>query len=176
MAPKLLSATSGAQWRGVRTQGVPIELPSGNIAHLRPVPPEKLAQEGEILDILTPLVARMLFAGADATAETIAQTLGMVAATEEGATPETLKLAAGDLAQIERVCDLVCKAAFVTPLIVDDPQAEDEISLEDLDLADKVHVFTLALRGAAALQHFRYEPKATMEPVPDGEGQPQPAQ
>ncbi len=174
--PKLLRATNGAAWRAPRVQGIPIELPSGNIAHLRPVQPERLAAQGEILDILTPLVARMLFQGADATADTIAQTLGAAMGEDEDADPTAMAAAAGNLANIERVCDIVCKAAFVNPRIVSDPQADDEIALEDLELADKVHVFTLSLRGAAALQHFRYEPNGHVESIPDSQGDAQPTQ
>lgn len=177
MAPKVLRATSGAAWRAARETGVPVQLPSGNIAHLRPVPPERLVAQGEIVDILTPLVAQMLFAGADATAETIEKAIGAVLGDgEEDPDPEQLRSAATNLVNIERVCDLVCRAAFVNPIIVDDPQADNEIGLDDLDLADKVHVFTLALRGAAALQHFRAQPETDVEPVSNGQGDVQPAQ
>jgi hypothetical protein len=176
MAAKVLRATSGAAWRALRTQGVPIELPSGHIAHLRPVAPEALVAQGEILDILTPLVTQMLFQGVDASADAIAQVLGGMMEADDGADPAQLRAAATNLAHLEQVCDQVCRAAFVDPRIVDDPQADDEIALADLDLTDKVHVFTLALRGAAALQHFRAEPPADVEPVPDRQGDEQPAQ
>lgn len=172
MTPKLLRATTGADWREPRRLGIPIELPSGNIARLRPVEPQALLKQGEIIDILTPLVAKMLFQGADASAETIAQVLGD-AADGEGASGYAEALA--KLADLERVCDIVCKAAFVAPRVVDEPQAENEIAPDDIELADKIHVFTLALRGAAALRHFRYEPNGDVESVPNSEGQPQPA-
>lgn len=175
MAPKLLRATSGSAWREPRQAGVPVQLPSGNIARLRPVEPQALLKQGEIIDILTPLVAKMLFQGADATAETIAQVIGdATAGTDDN--PAQLQEAAARLADLERVCDIVCKAAFVDPRVVDEPQAENEIAPDDIELSDKVHVFTLALRGAAALRHFRYEPSADVESVPDEQGQPQPAQ
>ena len=177
MAPKLLRATAGSAWREPRQQGIPVELPSGNIARIRPVEPQALLKQGEIIDILTPLVAKMLFQGADATAETIAQVLGEAVTTDaDGDNTAQLKEAAGKLADLERVCDIVCKAAFVDPRVVDDPQADNEIGPDDIELADKIHVFTLALRGAAALRHFRYEPRADVEPVSDSEGQSQPAQ
>ena len=172
---KLLRATSGAAWREPRQAGIPVQLPSGNIARLRPVEPQALLKQGEIIDILTPLVAKMLFQGADASAETIAQVIGdATAGTDDN--PAQLQEAATRLADLERVCDIVCKAAFVDPRVVDDPQAENEIAPDDIELADKVHVFTLALRGAAALRHFRYEPSADVESVPDEQGQPQPAE
>lgn len=177
MAPKLLRSTPGVEWREPRRQGIPVELPSGNIARLRPVEPQALLKQGEILDILTPLVAKILFQGADATAETIAQVLGEASAgAADGERAEQLKEAASKLADLERVCDLVCKAAFVDPCVVDEPQADHEIAPADIELADKIHVFTLALRGAAALRHFRYQPRTDVEPVSDREGQPQPAE
>ena len=174
MAPKLLRATTGATWREPRQQGVPVQLPSGNIARLRPVEPQRLLAQGEIIDILTPLVAKMLFQGADASAETIAQVLGDAAG--DGDNVAQLQDAAGKLADLERVCDIVCKAAFVDPCVVDEPTAANEIGPDDIELADKVHVFTLALRGAAALRHFRYEPNADVESVPDEQGDAQPAE
>jgi|GEM_PF-2656720 len=174
MAPKLLRATAGSAWREPRQAGIPVQLPSGNIARLRPVEPQALLKQGEIIDILTPLVAKMLFQGADASAETIAQVIGDATAGDDN--PAQLQEAATRLADLERVCDIVCKAAFVDPRVVDEPQAENEIAPDDIELADKVHVFTLALRGAAALRHFRYEPNADVESVPNSEGQPQPAQ
>lgn len=167
-------ATPGSEWRSIRELGVPIELPSGMIANLRPVRPDRLAAQGEVLDILTPLVHKMLFEGADASADLIAEAIGETIE-PKSTDPADMRQAIGNLANIERVCDIVCKAAFVSPVIVDDPRGDDEISLEDLDLPDKVHVFTLALRGAAALNHFRYEPQADVEPVPDSEGDAQPA-
>lgn len=175
MAPKLLRATAGSAWREPRQAGVPVQLPSGNIARLRPVEPQALLKQGEIIDILTPLVAKMLFQGADATAETIAQVIGdATAGTDDN--PAQLESAAARLADLERVCDIVCKAAFVDPRVVDDPQAENEIAPDDIELADKIQVFTLALRGAAALRHFRYEPNGDVESLPNSEGQPQPAE
>lgn len=177
MAPKLLRATAGCAWREPRKLGILIELPSGNIARLRPVEPQALLKQGEIIDILTPLVAKMLFQGADATAETIAQVLGeAITADADGDNAAQLKEAAGRLADLERVCDIVCKAAFVDPCVVDEPADANEIAPDDIELADKIHVFTLALRGAAALRHFRYEPRADVEPVPDEQGQLRPAE
>lgn len=174
MAPKLLRATAGSAWREPRQAGVPVQLPSGNIARLRPVEPQALLKQGEIIDILTPLVAKMLFQGADASAETIAQVIGDATAGDDN--PAQLQEAATRLADLERVCDIVCKTAFVDPRVVDDPQAENEIAPDDIELADKVHVFTLALRGAAALRHFRHEPNGDVGLVSNGEGQPQQAQ
>lgn len=168
-------ATPGDEWRSIRTEGIPIELPSGFIANLRPVRPDRLAAQGEVLDILTPLIHKMLFEGADASAELIAEAIGETIEPKTNE-PADMAKALTNLGNIERVCDIVCKAAFVRPAIVDDPQRDDEIGLDDLDLSDKIHVFTLALRGAATLQHFRYEPPPDVEPVPDGQGDAQQAE
>lgn len=178
MAPKILRVTSGADWRAPRRAGIPIELPSGNVALVRPVEPQRLLAQGELLDILTPLVAKMLFAGADASLESIAKVLGDAASAGSATGPDSelveLQAAAQQVGDLERVCDIVCKAAFVSPRVVDDPQGDDEIAPDDIELADKVHVLTLALRGAAALRHFRYEPNGHVEPVSDGQGDTQP--
>lgn len=169
MAPKLLRTTSGADWREPRRQGIPVQLPSGNIARLRPVEPQRLLAQGEIIDILTPLVAQMLLQGADASLATIEAVIGDVAGAE--ADSAQLQEAAKKLADLERVCDIVCKAAFVEPAVVDNPQGDNEMAPDDIELQDKIHVLTLALRGAAALRHFRYEPQPDVGAIPDGEGQ-----
>lgn len=116
-----------------------------------------------------------MFEGADATAETIAKVIGDV--TEPVADdPTRLKEAMAGLENLERVCDIVCRAAFVNPRIVDDPQGDNEIGIDDIDLPDKIHVLTLSLRGAAALKHFRYQPETDVEPVPDEQGDAQPTE
>lgn len=173
MAPKLLRPTSGKEWRTARTTGTPIQLPhSGHIAIVRPVEPGQLIKQGEVLDILSPLVSTMLFEGTDAGLAQIQQAVSDAS----GDDPTALQRAIANLGSLERMCDIVCRAAFLNPRIVDDPQADDEIALDDLALQDKIHVTNLSLAGAIALERFRYQPAPDVAAVPDGEGDGQPAQ
>jgi hypothetical protein len=50
-----------------------------------------------------------------------------------------------ELRKMSLFMDIVVKAAIVWPVIVDHPQAEDEIAISDLDMADRQHVFMWAM-------------------------------
>lgn len=117
-------ATSGALWRKTRLEGELVRLPSGNIARLRNVRPVKLMLNGEIPDALTPIVASML-SGDD----------GKKAAGE--LSPEKLIEASNALTEA------VCREAFVEPRIVENPTADDEICMDDLENRDAEFVMNL---------------------------------
>ncbi|MCZ2077911.1 MAG: hypothetical protein LC130_23270 [Bryobacterales bacterium] len=53
--------------------------------------------------------------------------------------------------------DVICRACFIEPHIVDDPQANDEIALTDVDLQDKIHVFGWAF-GTEGEQAASFRP------------------
>lgn len=150
-----LTPTLGAQWRKAREEGVVVTLPSGNVARLRPVALDVLVTSGEVPDLLTPLAARMLYG------EVGDEELQGVAEVARG----TAKL-----------CNLVCRAAFVEPRIVDDPQAEDEVALEDVDFTDRMAVFQVAIQGARSLETFRDQQEKRLGALRDGEGDGQQAE
>ncbi len=149
--------TTGSMWRSARETGFVKQLPSGNWARLRPVGLERLITGGEIPDLLTPLVTKMFLDGADSVdLDTFLAQRG----------PEKTLAQMGEMIAL---LDAVCKAAFVEPRIVDNPQAEDEIGIEDLDLQDKSFVFHLVQQPVAVLRRFRLEPSADVAAVPDGQ-------
>lgn len=160
---KLLRPTSGAAWRQPRTEGYLKELPSGAVARLRPVSPDQLIVAGEVPDILTPLVLKMLFQGSDGSELT-----KLVTSNEE-----SLTHARGTMTLI----NAVCRAAFVQPRIVAEPATDDEISIDDVTVLDRYFVFQLATQPAEVLRDFRLSPETTdVATVPDGEGDGEPAQ
>lgn len=147
--------TSGVVWRSAREQGYLKQLPSGNWARLRPVALDRLLISGEIADLLTPLVVKMVMEGADTVSlDTFLNNV-------------TTERALGTVAETIQLLDLVCKAAFIEPRIVDNPQADDEISLSDLLLEDKGLVFSLAMQPAEELRRFCLEPSADVASVSD---------
>ncbi len=149
--------TSGVEWRALREQGVLIQLPSGFYARLRPVSIEQMIAGGEIPDLLTPLVTKMFLDGADSVdLETFLVQKG----------PDK---ALAEIGQMTRLMDAICVAAFVQPRIVDNPQADDEISIDDLDITDKSAVFHRVQQPTAVLRRFRLEQTADVEAVSDGE-------
>lgn len=166
MAPKLLRPTSGADWRRPRTEGELIELPSGNRARLRAVSLPTLVAAGNIPDLLTPLVVRMLGQGIDATTDTLEKAL---ASAEKGEDDAGAAEAFRQLRDMNEVFDAVCRAIFVEPRIVETPQADDEIAAEDLELADKLHAVYLAMQPVEVLRRFRVQPATDVATVHDGE-------
>jgi len=142
--------TAGADWRTDR-QGFVKTLLSGKRARLRAVDVGLLALSGEIPDFLTPMVLKMLFGGEDAEPEL-----------------DSIEAALGISGDMLPLINLICRAAFVEPRIVDDPQATDEISIDDVALEDRLMVFQLVIQGVEALRRFRYEPAADVGAVPDG--------
>lgn len=134
MAKREQRPTSGREWRKPREEGYVITLPSsGYSVRLRPVPLPTLVVQGKIPDTISPLAAEALW-GADEDDKRDAKEL--LTATME-------------------LYDFVCRAAFVEPKIVDEPQGDDEISIDDVDFYDKQAVFNAALAPGAALRNFR---------------------
>lgn len=159
---KLLRPTSGAAWRQPRTEGYTKELPSGAVARLRPVSPDQLIAGGEVPDILTPLVLKMLFQGSDGSE--------LSRLTQ----PEQVLVHAGETVKL---INAICRLAFVQPRIVDDPQSDDEISIDDVAIIDRSFVFQLATQPAEVLRDFRLSPTITdVATVPDEQGDGEPAQ
>lgn len=143
-----LKPTSGQQWRKAREVGETIRLPSGNIATLRPVPLDQLMLSGKIPDLLTPIAARSLWA------ETDTSNIADQVETAKG---------------FAELINLIVPLAVLRPRIVDNPQSDDEISLEDIDFSDKIAIFQLATGGSQTLSLFREQQEKRLEPVPDSE-------
>lgn len=135
-----MAVTSGTVWRE-RHRAVEVQLPSGNTALLRPLNGSFLLRLTGIPAHLTGLVVELVQSG------------GRVS----------------DLSDAEKLhhwfelMDEVCKAMFVNPRIVPDPQQNDEISIEDLDDEDRTFVMGLIGKGVRELESFR--PKQTVNVV-----------
>lgn len=147
-------ARTGAEIRAMREYGVWQTLLSGFPVRIRTVTPDALLQSGTVPDILTPLVTRMMFEHVE-TKELDA----FLAKREE----------AKEALEVVKSINAVCKAALVYPRIVENPQADDEICAEDLNLADRGWIFKLAFMPAEVLKQFRLQPDRNVEVVPDGE-------
>jgi hypothetical protein len=148
MAVEQLKVTSGKQWRKLREEGVMVPLPSGNVVRLRPVGLPELIRGEHVPDLLTPLVAETIWRGEPSPAQI----------------SESLEMARGSI----ELLDLICKAAFLEPKLVDNPQADDEISVDDIDLADKSFVLQFVTAPMVALRSFRDEQTSAVESVRAG--------
>jgi hypothetical protein len=139
--------TGAADWKKAREEGYVITLPSGKVARLRPVALDVLIMSGTLPDILTQVAAGSLFVEQEY--ETIAQ---------------------GEMAQrYTELINIIVPAAFLEPKIAinGNPPAADEITLDDIDFADKVIVFNLATGGSRSLELFRQEQGRNVQAVSD---------
>lgn len=109
--------SSGSEWRRARQQTDVVDLPSGNTVELRKVKLMDLVVQGKIPQLLQPVIDE-LFEKRDVTSS---MTDSLIKST--------------------RIYDVVCRAAFVSPRVVDQPVADDEVSLDDIDFEDKAFVF-----------------------------------
>ena len=146
--------TRGSEWRKQRREGYLIPLTSGNVARLRPVALDVLLKQGRIPDFLTSAVSELLFEG----------------------NPKSKDMAQYTSDMLE-LMNVICIAAFVEPRIVEDPQGEDEIGIDDLHLKDKAQVMSLVTEPANVLRAFSETQMRSLDALSDGDGdEPAPEQ
>lgn len=156
-----ITATLGANWRKPREEGFVFPLPSGNVARLRPVMLDMLLAQGKVPDLLTGEIANMVFEGFD------------VPKIEAMMAPDNLVKLSAEWVEL---INTICTEAFLEPRIVDNPQADDEISIGDLELVDRGHVFSIAILPAGAMAAFFRRQSARMATLQDDEGDGDPAE
>lgn len=140
--------TPGSAWRKPREQGEIVTLPSGNVARLRPVAVDALLAAGRIPDLLSGVAAKTLWVETDTA--TIAEQA------------ETAK-------NFADLINLIVPLAMLEPQVVDRPEGDNEIALEDIEFADKIAIFQLATGGSTVLKSFREQQARAVAPVSDGE-------
>jgi hypothetical protein len=121
---------------------------------MRTVKPSVLLEHGQIPDPLTDLVIKIMYGTI-----TPQQYREFFDVTER-------RDHAIELAKSLRI---VCTAALLDPVIVDDPQADNEIHIDDLEDGEQRYIFDLALLEATRLSKFRHEQETALEPVPPSE-------
>lgn len=154
---------SGAALRAPRVEGFKKQLPTGIWVRLRYVSPDMLILGGEVPNSLAGLVTKMAFDGVDSDA----MQQQIIAISEPHRTLEF----AGESIQL---LNAVCKLAFVQPRIVNKPSADDECSIEDIELVDRGAVFRMCTHSIDALRRFRYEPPPDVSSIPDGDADGEP--
>ena len=152
-------ATSGKEWRKAREEGIETLLPSGATANLRPVEADFFLRVGHVPDALAPLINTII-------------------------SGDSYKLEIPPVEQLEKGKEWIgflnelCTYAFVAPKVVEAPQADDEISVDDICYLDKFAVYQKFSLPAHKLRTFRQaqaQSVATMEsgasngrtPIPD---------
>ncbi len=141
--------TPASEWRKPREEGYEITLLSGRTAKLRPVALDVLISSGGLPDVLTPFAAQTLWQERE---------------------PDEIADAAEMAKSYSELINAIVPAAFLYPKVVENPEEDDEIGLDDIDFADKIQVFNLATAGAMALRKFRDQQGGNVEAGPDREG------
>jgi hypothetical protein len=139
-----ITPTAGNLWRREREAGEVVALSSMHTARLRPVALDMLITTGEIPDILTPLAEKALWG-------------------------DTFRKEGSDKELIDLI-NIIVPMAMVSPKVVDNPQADDEIGLNDLDFLEKYTIFCYVTQPAEVLRRFRLEQEASLGSVSDSEG------
>ena len=153
--------SSAVEWRKPREEGFLKKLPSGKVARLRPISPDLLIIRGDVPDMLTGLVTKMVMGGADA------EELDAVVSPSLD-----IEQAAGTI----EFFNLICTLAFVSPRIGENPTADDEIAIEDVDLGDRGFVWRVCTLATEELRRFRLEPESDVEALSDEQGDAQPTE
>lgn len=143
--------TPASEFRAMREHGVLQTLPSGRVCRLRTVTPDRLLRLGRLPDILTPLVVRMIY---------------------EEVTVTDLDAFLAQKEQVDQALEMinslnvVCEAGLLEPSI---GPGENQISVDDLTLAERGWVFKLVFQPAEVLAAFRYRQAPDVDALPNGE-------
>lgn len=130
--------TSGAAVREEREVGRIVEMPSGHCFRLRPAPLDLLVKMGKVPDGLVSLAAGAIM-GDDAAPRKQEPTLEEVEA------------------QVD-FYNLVVTMAMVEPHVVESPEHDDEVSIDDIEFGDKLFIARLLFQPLRELESFRHEP------------------
>lgn len=147
-----MKVTAAEQWRSLRENGYMVELPSGNVARLRPVSVAEMLKNGHIPDTLTPIAAEA------------------IATTGSGIQTETIVKLTNEVTDF---LHLITVASFIEPRVVlldtpDDAPPDGAISIWDVSLEDQAFVLSLTGAPTRALESFRQKQEADVEAVPAG--------
>lgn len=136
------------QQRAIRTEGLPLELPSGLTVYVRNTTLAAVLTADGVPDSLTPIVAKLLSGGVEDIEKTGLE-----------------KILLADSVMSETVCRLT----IISPRIVKNPQADDEIAIEDLDSEDRRVLRGLVELPARRLDSFCQEQKIALAALYAGE-------
>ena len=141
-----MNAKEFRAWKQKIAAGMPLTLPSGLEARVRNIPLREFMRSGAIPDSLTPVVMELI------QGEAKLEKHGM----------NTLYEAQ---TQMQRA---VTRMALVSPRIVDDPQGDDELSIDDMEEEDMEVLMGLLGRSARELEPFCQEQNESMAALQAG--------
>lgn len=160
MADTIL-ATQGKAMRQMREHGITLQFPSGNHYRVRVPGAAGLLKRGNLPNALVNYCVDLLYSG-----------------DPEGKKYEAFNAPSDKEERAQEILasyEAVCKEMFLEPRVVDEPQADDEISIDDLSLQDRNWAFWLAFLEVDALKAFRPQQAADVERVDEPQDVPQAA-
>lgn len=155
-----LLVTTGAQLRRVREQGIVLTFPSGNNYRVTLPSPGTLLRRGHLPNPLLSFVVDAFYNG--------------VTASKYEAFVAPKERQEDALAMLDSL-KTVCQAMFMEPKIVDEPQADNEISSDDLPIVDQEWALRLLFAPVSEVLPFRGEQEADVERVSQAQDVPAPA-
>lgn len=128
--------TTASEWRERRKKGIELQLPQyGDVVAIRPMDVQFFVQSGRIPDYLSATVQKLIKGEAARVATP----------DEEQQKTEEWMTWLNDL----------MKWAFISPKVVDNPQGEDEIAVDEIEYADKLFIYRQFGQPAELLRSFR---------------------
>ena len=132
-----------SEWRETYLKGIPVELPSGKIVHLRPMSIVSFLTRGviKIPNSLTGLVDELMSTGAVQDEKKYLDKFDME-----------------QQAEYYRFVDQLTMSLIVSPKVVYDyiPKGDDELSIQWFEETDKQWILQFFNMPATALESFRY--------------------
>ena len=155
-AKAALQASKAAEWKAA-SKPAPLELPSGHVALVKMPGLAKLLAEGLISDSLTPMAQKAIDSANGKKA------VGMSDAEMEEMARDPQKLSAAFDTFDKVLCYSVVepKVHYYKDedgvIIPEEDRDEDELYSDEVDLQDKIFVFTVVAGGSKDLEKFRSE-------------------
>lgn len=156
-----LVVASGKLMRANREEGVVVPFPSGNNYRVRPTTVVKLLKRGDLPNPLLAFLVDIFYNSANEQ-----KVDAFMAAGQQ-------KQNALDLLGSFKI---ICEEMFLQPRVVDEPQTDDEVRIEDIPATDQLFAFRVTFLGVDALRPFREEQATAVESVHGPENVPPPPQ
>lgn len=149
---------SGKAMRAMRERGIELLFPSGNYYRVRNPTASGLLKRGHLPNVLLTFVMDAFYnGGSRAKVDTFL----------------TAKEKEEDVLALMESFKVICQEMFMEPHVVDDPQADDEVSIQDIPLEDQLWAFNLTFVPAEELYPFRQQQELDVVSIPEPENVPQ---
>lgn len=152
-----LRPSSGKKMREIRENGIVLPFPSGEDYRVRTVSVGRLLRRANLPNILIAFLTDAVYHGISN--QKIANFLALREQQENA------------VAFLESM-QIICEEMFMEPRVVANPQADDELTIDDIPIVDQGWAFDRCFRSARELRPFRPQPQADVVSIPEAEDVP----